>query len=169
MTAVDPNFSEDAAREARKEKLFTRINKADRWFQVLGLSWMTPVLKAAAGDNPQAQISEIWRLLGIPLLAIAGFLMLWATLAPTVQTSLGAIPGPSQVWTEVVKRTLDAGKELTGDNMAESLASIEDWDTGGIIGIPVTVRNMSFPVGRIWRVNAEEGRYEPVSDWIHLD
>lgn len=75
----------------------------------------------------------------------------------------------AMVWTEVIKRTLDAGKELTAENMASSLASIEDWDTGGIIGIPVTVRDMSFPVGRIWRVNAEEGRYEPVSDWIHLD
>ncbi|MGF2687565.1 ABC transporter substrate-binding protein [Marinobacter sp. DUT-3] len=75
----------------------------------------------------------------------------------------------AMVWTEVIKRTLDAGKELTAENMAASLASIEDWDTGGIIGIPVTVRDMSFPVGRIWRVNAEEGRYEPVSDWIHLD
>ncbi|MEO0989562.1 MAG: ABC transporter permease [Pseudomonadota bacterium] len=108
MTAVDPNFSEDADREARKEKLFTRINKADRWFQVLGLSWVTPVLKAAAGDNPKAQVSEIWRLLGVPLLAIAAFLMLWASLAPTVQTSLGAIPGPSQVWTEAVNLHEDA-------------------------------------------------------------
>lgn len=75
----------------------------------------------------------------------------------------------AMVWTEVIKRTLDAGKELTAENMAASLASIEDWDTGGIIGIPVKVRDMSFPVGRIWRVNADEGRYEPVSDWIHLD
>lgn len=75
----------------------------------------------------------------------------------------------AMVWTEVVKRTLDAGKELTGENMAEALASIENWDTGGIIGIPVTVKDMSFPVGRIWRVNAKEGRYEPASDWIHLD
>ena len=108
MTAVDPNFAEYTAREARREKLFTRINKADRWFQVLGLSWLTPVLKAAAGDNPKAQMSEIWRLLGVPLLAIAGFLMLWATLAPTVQTSLGAIPGPSQVWTEAVNLHEDA-------------------------------------------------------------
>ncbi len=75
----------------------------------------------------------------------------------------------AMVWTEVIKRTLDAGKELTAENMAASLASIENWDTGGIIGIPVTVKDMSFPVGRIWRVNAEQGRYEPVSDWIHLD
>ncbi|MCL1478382.1 MULTISPECIES: ABC transporter substrate-binding protein [unclassified Marinobacter] len=75
----------------------------------------------------------------------------------------------AMVWTEVIKRTLDADKELTADNMAESLASIKDWDTGGIIGVPVTVQDMSFPVGRIWRVNAKEARYEPVSDWIHLD
>ncbi len=108
MTAVDPNFAADAEKEARRERLFTRINKADRWFQVLGLSWLTPVLKAAAGDNPKAQVSEIWRLLGVPLLAIAAFLMLWATLAPTVQTSLGAIPGPGQVWTEAVNLHEDA-------------------------------------------------------------
>ena len=108
MTAIDPSQITEAEREARKARLFTRINKADRWFQVLGLSWVTPVLKAAAGDNPKAQMSEIWRLLGVPLLAIAAFLTLWATLAPTVQTSLGAVPGPSQVWTEAVNLHEDA-------------------------------------------------------------
>ncbi|GAB5435716.1 ABC transporter permease [Falsiruegeria mediterranea] len=102
MTAIDPEaLSRSEAKEARKERLFTRINKADAWFQVLGLSWLTPVLKAVAGDNPQAQAKEIWRLLGVPLLAIAGFLFVWASLAPTVQTSLGAIPGPTQVWEQV--------------------------------------------------------------------
>ena len=34
----------------------------------------------------------------MPILAILGFLALWGTLAPHVQTSLGAIPGPGQVW-----------------------------------------------------------------------
>jgi len=109
VTAIDPDsLSPEDARVARKERLFTRINAADKWFQVLGLSWMTPVLKAAAGDNPKAQMSEIWRLLGVPLLAICGFLALWATLAPTVQTSLGAIPGPSQVWEQAVNLHEDA-------------------------------------------------------------
>jgi len=75
----------------------------------------------------------------------------------------------AMVWTEVVKRTLDAGKPLTGENLKAALESIKDWDTGGIIGVPVTVKDHSFPVGRIYRVNAEAGRYEPVSDWIHLD
>ncbi|MEL7115218.1 MAG: ABC transporter permease, partial [Pseudomonadota bacterium] len=109
MTTVDPDFNAaDAEKEARRARMFTRINKADRWFQVLGLSWITPVLKAAAGDNPKAQMSEIWRLLGVPILAILGFLMLWGTLAPTVQTSLGAIPGPAQVWVEAKNLHQDA-------------------------------------------------------------
>jgi len=108
MTAADPNFSESAAREARRERLFTRINKADAWFSVLGLAWITPVLRAALGDNPRAQASEIWRLLGVPLLSLCAFLLLWATLAPRVETSLGAVPGPAQVWQEAVNLNADA-------------------------------------------------------------
>ncbi len=108
MTTVDPNFTDESAREARRARLFTRINAADKWFQVLGLSWLTPILKAAAGDNPAAQVEEIWRLLAVPILAICAFLMLWATLAPKVQTSLGAVPGPAQVWSEAVNLHADA-------------------------------------------------------------
>lgn len=108
MTTVDPNFTESADREARRARLFTRINTADKWFQVLGLSWATPILKAAAGDNPRAQAKEIWRLLAVPLLAIAAFLFLWAALAPKVETSLGAVPGPAQVWDETVNLHEDA-------------------------------------------------------------
>lgn len=75
----------------------------------------------------------------------------------------------AMVWTEIVKRTLEADKPLTSENMIAALESIEDWDTGGIIGIPVSVKDHSFPVGRIYRVDAEAGRYVPVSEWIHLD
>jgi len=109
MTATDANaLSRDEAKEAKRAKLFTRINKADTWFQVLGLSWMTPILKAVAGDNPRAQMKEIWVLLGVPVLAIIGFLVLWGTLAPQVQTSLGAVPGPAQVWEQAVTLHEDA-------------------------------------------------------------
>ncbi|MBY6004509.1 ABC transporter permease [Salipiger bermudensis] len=108
MTTVDPEYAREAEREARRARLFTRINKADAWFRVLGLAWITPILKAAAGDNPKAQMKDIWLLLGVPLLAIAGFLLLWGTLAPKVQTSLGAVPGPAQVWEEAVNLHEDA-------------------------------------------------------------
>ena len=108
MTAVDPNVIEAEHREARRARWFTHINKADAWFRVLGVAWLTPVLRAASGDNPRAQVSEIWRLLGVPLLAIAGFLALWAALAPQVQTSLGAVPGPVAVWKEATGLHADA-------------------------------------------------------------
>lgn len=112
MTAIDPSQIDlDAEKEARRQRIFTRINKADKWFQVLGLAWLTPVLKAAAGDNPKAQYSEIWRLLGVPLLAIGLFIGAWAVLAPTVQTSLGAIPGPAQVMEQVGVLHADAQRE----------------------------------------------------------
>ena len=108
MTAIDPTTLDTEARRARR---FAHINKADAWFRVLGLSWMTPILKAVAGDNPRAQAGEIWRLLGVPLLAIAVFIGLWATLAPQVQTSLGAVPGPAQVWEQVGELRQDAIRE----------------------------------------------------------
>ncbi|PYE84021.1 ABC transporter permease [Pseudoroseicyclus aestuarii] len=120
MTAVDPNVLEADHKEARRALWFTRINRVDRWFSVLGLAWVTPLLRAAAGDNPRGQIGEIWRLLGIPLAAIAGFLTLWAVLAPTVQTSLGAIPGPAQVWEEAVTLNEDAARK------AESRARFQE-------------------------------------------
>ncbi|MCJ7871921.1 ABC transporter permease [Phaeobacter sp. J2-8] len=123
MTTVDPNFTDAEAREARKERLFTRINAADKWFQVLGLSWATPVLKAAAGDNPKAQVKEIWRLLVVPLIAIAIFLSLWATLAPRVQTSLGAVPGPAEVWVEAVNLHEDAGAKAEKREKFEAMVA----------------------------------------------
>ncbi|MEP1328694.1 ABC transporter permease [Pseudophaeobacter sp.] len=107
MTAIDPSSSSLSLAD-RRARLFTWINKADAWFQVLGLAWMTPVLRASAGDNPHAQMKEIWRLLVVPLISIVAFLLLWATLAPKVQTSLGAIPGPAQVWEEAVNLHQDA-------------------------------------------------------------
>lgn len=108
MTTVDPDFEAAEALAARKARLFSRINTADKWFGVIGLNWLTPILRAAAGDNPRGQVKEIWRLLCVPLLAIMAFLILWATLAPKVQTSLGAIPGPAAVWTEAVNLHEDA-------------------------------------------------------------
>ena len=108
MTAIDPQALDAETQAVRRAKLFILINKADTWFRAFGLSWITPVLRALAGDDPQAQVKEIWKLLGVPVLAIVGFLALWGTLAPKVQTSLGAIPGPVAVWQEAVNLHQDA-------------------------------------------------------------
>ena len=87
-----------AQAEARRERRFARITRAEGWLGVLGLGWLVPLLRIGAGDSARRQLPELWRGLMVPLIGIALFLTLWATLAPRVQTSLGAIPGPAQVW-----------------------------------------------------------------------
>ena len=111
MTAIDPTQIHNDAAEARRTKRFASITKMDGWFKVLGLPWLTPILKIIAGDAPKAQLRDLWRLLGVPLAAVVGFLALWALLAPMVQTSLGAIPGPAAVWQQALVLHADAGAE----------------------------------------------------------
>ncbi|MEM7462200.1 MAG: ABC transporter permease [Pseudomonadota bacterium] len=89
-------------REIRRERRFARINKASGWLDALGFSWLVPLLKIAAGDNPREQFGELQRVLIIPLVGICIFLLAWGVLAPRVQTSLGAIPGPVQVWEQAI-------------------------------------------------------------------
>ena len=143
MTTVDPEFEATADREARKARLFSRINTADKWLSVIGLTWLTPILRAAAGDNPKGQVKEIWRLLCVPVLAIAAFLLAWATLAPQVQTSLGAIPGPGMVWEEAVNLHEDAARKA--EREAEFLARVEERNQGLIdAGRADEVRDIAY-------------------------
>ncbi len=86
----------------RREKFFSAINRASGWLDALGLTFLVPLLKIAAGDDPREQLSELKRLLIFPLLGIGLFLAAWAILAPQVHTSLGAIPGPAQVFDQAV-------------------------------------------------------------------
>ncbi|MEX0954071.1 MAG: ABC transporter permease [Rhizobiaceae bacterium] len=86
----------------RRERVFTAINRAGGWLDALGFSWLVPILRIAAGDNPREQMNELKRVLFIPLIGIAAFLTMWGVLAPQVQTSLGAVPGPAQVWEQTV-------------------------------------------------------------------
>ncbi len=89
---------EPAQNSAARERFFSAINRASVWLEALGFSWLTPILKMIAGDNPREQLGELTRVLVVPLMGIGLFLMAWSSLAPQVQTSLGAIPGPAQVW-----------------------------------------------------------------------
>ncbi|WP_421996142.1 ABC transporter permease [Reyranella sp.] len=92
----DPLLASAAA--GRRERLFARITRAAVYLDVVGLGWLVPLLRIAAGDNLRHQLGELRQVLLVPLVGIAAFLLLWAVLAPQVKTSLGAIPGPVQVW-----------------------------------------------------------------------
>lgn len=94
-----------------KEKLFSLINKSSSWFEALGFAWLVPIFKMLAGDNPKEQLGELKRVLVIPLVGIIIFILAWGVLAPKVQTSLGAIPGPAQVWEQTVNLWHDHVRE----------------------------------------------------------
>ncbi|MBA3909592.1 MAG: nitrate ABC transporter permease [Rhodobacter sp.] len=114
MTAVDPasiSTTKTRADEAAKARRLARINKLDGWLRALGLPFVAPILRMAAGDPPKQHLKDIWRLLGVPVLAVAIFVTLWAQLAPMVQTSLGAIPGPKEVLVQAVNLHQDARAE----------------------------------------------------------
>ena len=88
---------------------------------------------------------------------------------PTYQAT-GYMQGflTAMLMSEAVKRTLDEGKELTSTNMKAAMNSIKDFDTGGIIGVPISVPGNTVPVGRIYQYDAGEKKMQPVSDWISV-
>jgi len=78
----------------------TILNRAGTYLGLIGLGWFVPIVRMATGESPAEQMRQIWRQLGIPLLAISLFVLVWSQLAPRVTTSLGAVPGPAAVWLE---------------------------------------------------------------------
>lgn len=71
--------------------------------------------------------------------------------------------------TEAAKRTLDAGKTLDSKNLKAALNSITNFDTGGVIGVPITIKGNSIPVGRIYKADVKAQKMVPASEWVHLD
>ena len=74
----------------------------------------------------------------------------------------------AMLFVEAAKRTLEANKPLTGDNMKAALNSIKDFDTGGLIGVPITISGNSIPVGRVYRADMKAQKMVAASDWIKL-
>ncbi len=109
--ASDTIATADAGRLIRRERRFTRINRAAGWLDAMGLGWLTPLLRIAAGDNVGEQLGELKRALLIPLLGIGLFIVGWSVLAPRVDTSLGALPGPAQVWEQALNLWADHNAE----------------------------------------------------------
>jgi len=68
-------------------------------------------LLGGASRDPREWARSMMLALGVPALALALFLGLWAAVAPRIQTSLGAVPGPLQV--------LEQAHALWADHVAE--------------------------------------------------
>ena len=137
MTMLDPTVSaKPLTIEMDAARFPAFIGKADPWFRVLGLGWLTPLLRIASGDSPKAQVKDLWQLAIVPMLAIAAFLMLWAWAAPKVQTSLGAIPGPVQVWEQAGVLHPDAHAEAVKSFESQAPSSVPLANLGRIVRSP---------------------------------
>lgn len=82
-----------ARRPARRLRLDSVLNA----LSILGLGFAVPIVRLARGEDPREQLRELWQTLGVPLVSIAVFLMLWSRLSAGIETSLGRIPGPMAV------------------------------------------------------------------------
>jgi branched-chain amino acid transport system substrate-binding protein len=71
------------------------------------------------------------------------------------------------LFVESLKRADKMGG-INGDNLTKALASIKDFDVGGLMA-PVTVVNNKVPMGRVYRANAAKKVFEPISDWISTE
>src|SRR3989337_2621516 len=67
----------------------------------------------------------------------------------------------TMLFVEAAKRTLDAGKPLDGANLKAALNTIKDFDTGGLIGVPITISGNSIPVGRIYQADIKAQKMVP--------
>lgn len=104
-SAIDtaaPVAAANSDRAARRERRFARIERVAKFLTLVGIGWIAPILRMAAGDDAKTQAKELWRQLGIPLAAVVLFLAAWNAVAPTIKTSLGTVPGPAEVWSEAV-------------------------------------------------------------------
>jgi nitrate/nitrite transport system permease protein len=63
--------------------------------------WMSKALDYLSGEHINRQLGGFVQAFMVPLIAICIFLMLWSAGARNVETSLGQLPGPSQVWEQV--------------------------------------------------------------------
>jgi len=73
-------------------------NTIINYLETTGMSWLVPVVRLSTGDNPREQLAELLNRVGLPVMALMVFLLIWAGAASQVKTSLGVLPGPIAVW-----------------------------------------------------------------------
>ena len=63
-------------------------------------SWSFPIINLFRGEASVSELLALLKMIGLPIAGILIFLLLWSAAAPKIVTSLGAVPGPAQVWNQ---------------------------------------------------------------------
>jgi nitrate/nitrite transport system permease protein len=82
----------------RAKRLRQSPERLCRVLTLLGLGFLVPPIRMACGEEPRGQLKALWRILGVPVVAVVLFGLMWSFFAARVHTSLGQIPGPAAVW-----------------------------------------------------------------------
>jgi branched-chain amino acid transport system substrate-binding protein len=76
----------------------------------------------------------------------------------------------AMLMTKAADEAIAQGKPLTGEGLRDALRAVRNWDTGGVIGAPVTFVNNSIPLAQVVRFDAAKDFVpSPVSGWINVD
>ncbi len=96
-----PAIASPAAPRKASARTAHNFEKGYGVLNVAGLGFLVPVIRMLRGESPRSQLKDLWRLAGVPVVAILIFLMLWSQMSSRIVTSLGTIPGPAAVWNQV--------------------------------------------------------------------
>lgn len=80
-----------------KPKIKPRVMK---FLQVAGLPIFEPFVDLVTGEDPRGQLKKIWIMIGIPIVSVVAFLLLWHATASQIKTKFGTIPTPRETWVE---------------------------------------------------------------------
>jgi nitrate/nitrite transport system permease protein len=69
-----------------------------RVLTLMGLGFLVPIVRMICGEDSRMQLAALWRTLGVPVIAMIVFVLLWSFVSARIHTSLGQIPGPVAVW-----------------------------------------------------------------------
>lgn len=94
--------------------MITRLFDPNSTYEV---SWLQQLQSYLQGNKIDRWVANLGRNLLIPLFAVALFLLFWEAGASRVNTSLGTLPGPQQVWVQ--------GLQLYQEHQAERLKEVE--------------------------------------------
>lgn len=62
--------------------------------------WSFPIINLFRGKGSLSDLLGLMKTIGLPIAGVLLFLMMWSAVAPKIVTSLGAVPGPTQVWSQ---------------------------------------------------------------------
>ncbi len=71
--------------------------------------------------------------------------------------------------TKAFETVIDAGQPINGDNLAAAMRSVKNWDTGGLIDVPVNMLGQQIGLGRVVRFKPDQADImEHVTDWLQV-